>query len=93
MGKEIIEFLENKNIAILGLGKEGISTYNFIRKYLPNKHLTLIDKIDQKNNTLYQNDNNITFINGDNYLDNLDIYDVIIKTPGISLKDIDITIL
>lgn len=80
----IIEKLKNKNIAILGFGKEGKSTYKFIRKHLPDKHLTIIDK-----NNIEINDSNIDVVYGDNYLDNLSIYDLIIKTPGISFKDID----
>ena len=30
---ELIEFLKNKKILILGFGKEGKSTYKFIRKH------------------------------------------------------------
>ena len=80
----IINKLKDKKIAILGYGREGKSTYNFIRKYLPSKHLTIIDK-----NNIIIDDKNVDLVTGDNYLDNLDIYDLIIKSPGISLKDID----
>ena len=35
MYNNIIERFKDKNIAILGFGKEGKSTYNFLRKHLP----------------------------------------------------------
>ena len=83
MYKKIIEKLENKKIAILGFGREGKSTYNFIKKHIANPDITIIDKedidVDEKK------------IVGDNYLDNLSDFDLIIKSPGISLKDIDIS--
>ncbi len=83
MYKKIVEKLKNKKIAILGFGREGKSTYNFIKKYLDDVDITILDKenidIDEKK------------VIGDNYLDNLDIYDLIIKSPGISLKNIDIS--
>lgn len=82
--EKIIEKLKDKNIAILGFGREGKSTYNFIRKHLPDKHLTIIDKA---NITL--DEANITLVTGDDYLNDLGKYDLIIKSPGISLKDID----
>ena len=89
MYRRIIEKLENKNVAILGFGKEGISTYKFIRRHL-NQKLTIIDKNKKiKENEFLLNDNNIEFVVGDNYLDNLEKYDVIIKSAGVSLKDID----
>ena len=37
MYKKIVEKLKDKKIAILGFGKEGKSTYSFIRKYLTHK--------------------------------------------------------
>ena len=86
MINKIIDKLKNKNIAILGFGREGKSTYNFIRKYLGNIHLTIIDKKE-----IELDDSNVSIISGNNYLDELDKYDLIIKTPGISLKDIDIS--
>ncbi len=82
--EKIIEKLKDKNIAILGFGREGKSTYNFIRKHLPDKHLTIIDKAN-----ITIDEANITLVTGDNYLNDLGKYDLIIKSPGISLKDID----
>ena len=85
---KILNKLRNKNIAILGFGREGKSTYEFIRKHLGDIPLTIVDKKDYSNDELVVNDNNITFIFGDTYLDNLNQFDLIMKTPGISLKDI-----
>lgn len=93
MLKSLINILENKNIAIVGFGKEGKSTYNFIRRYLPNQKLTIIDgnKSLLENNKFLYEDNNLQFILGPNYLNNLGIYDLIIKSPGVKFKDIDIS--
>ena len=44
MYRKIIEYIENKNIAILGFGREGKSSYNLIRKYLPEKKITILDQ-------------------------------------------------
>lgn len=85
MYKKIIDELKDKNIAILGYGSEGESTYRFIRKYL-DIPLTIIDIQDIRGKI---HDDKVTIIFGDNYLDNLDRYDLVIKTPGISLIDID----
>ena len=83
MYKKIIEKLKNKKIAILGFGKEGKSTYRFIRKYL-DQQITILDQKDFE-----IEDDNIIKITGQDYLKNLEQYDLIIKSPGISLKDID----
>ncbi len=88
MLEKIIAKLENKNIAILGFGREGKSTYTFIRKHMGNIPLTIVDKKDYSDDELVKDDANLTFVSGDNYLDDLNKYDLIMKTPGISLKDI-----
>ena len=91
MYNKILEKLKNKNIAILGFGKEGKSTYNFIRRYL-DQTLTILDKNDiLKNNEYLKEDKNLKIITGDTYLNNLEQYDLIIKAPGIALLDIDLT--
>jgi len=92
MYKKILEKIENKNIAILGFGKEGISTYNFIRRHLPNQKITIVDKnTSLKENPLFNNDQNVFFEVGDTYLDSLENFDLIIKSPGVRLKDRDIS--
>ena len=93
MKNNIIETLKNKNIAILGFGKEGKSTYNYIRKYLPNQKITILDGNEAllENNLELKSDSNLEFVLGKNHLTNLDIYDFIIKAPGVVLKDIDIS--
>lgn len=86
--KKIENIFKNKKVAILGFGKEGISTYNFIQKYFPQTKLVIAD-IDEKIAEKYpdlQNNSNITLITGENYLSVLEISDLIIKSPGISLK-------
>ncbi len=80
MYNEMIEYLKDKKICILGFGREGQSTYNYLTKYNIS-NIMVHDKQPKDVEGVY----------GDNYLDGLDKYDVIIKTPGISLKDIDIS--
>lgn len=89
MISKILEILKNKNIAILGFGKEGVSTYEFLRKYLPFQKITIIDAKDVSDNPILQNDDNISYVSGENYLEGLEKYDLVIKSPGISLKDIN----
>ena len=36
---QLIDYIRDKKILILGFGREGKSTYNFIRKYLPDFEL------------------------------------------------------
>lgn len=89
MKDKIIAKLKDKKIAILGFGREGKTTYSFIRSYLKDQHLVIIDKVNMKEDPLLIEDKNVEVIYGETYLENLEIYDYVIKTPGISLKDID----
>lgn len=90
MLKELINYLENKNIDILGFGREGKTMYKFLRKYFPNKIITISDKNNfLENNEYLKKDKNLNYIIGDKYLENLEEFDLIIKSPGVSLKDID----
>ena len=86
---KLLEYLENKKILILGFGKEGISTYKFIRKHFPNKKIYIADKTNA-NEEMILKDKNIDINFGDNYLDNLKDFDIIMKTPGISFANINI---
>lgn len=90
---EIINSLKNKKIAILGFGIEGKSTYNFIRRYLKDIELTIhcSEEDEKEERKFLEKDSFVKFIIGKGYLDNLDKYDVILKAPGVSFKNIDIT--
>ena len=89
MIEEIINFIKNKNITILGFGLEGKSIYNFIRRYLKDKKIDIrVDKIEEKDRL---QDENVNYIVGEDYLSNLESYDIILKSPGISFKNIDIS--
>ena len=93
MIEKLIEFLKDKNIIILGFGMEGETTYDFIRNHLPTQKLTIADmnEVIIEDYPYLEQDKNLTLILGKNYLDNLEQYDIIIKTPGLSLKDVDIS--
>lgn len=93
MIEELIKYLTNKKILILGFGMEGISTYNFIRKYLKEQKIFIADKNEQflAKNSFIEKDLNVEIICGDKYLENLNSYDIIMKAPGISFANIDIT--
>lgn len=88
------ELIYNKNILILGFGKEGKTSYQFLRKHFPNQLFTIADRDLQllENNNFLKNEN-ISVKLGDDYLNDLVDFDLIIKTPGISLKDFDIKLL
>jgi len=78
--------LLNKKIVVLGFGKEGKSTYNYLRSIDSNMS---IDIMDQKYQNIKVDDPNVKVI--DTNYDDLKDYDLIFKTPGISFKDVDIT--
>ena len=93
MIEEIISFLKDKKIAILGFGLEGKSTYNFIRKYLPAIQIDVrCNEINTDEEREYlSKDDYLSFITGNKYLEEMEEYDIVMKTPGISFKNIDIS--
>lgn len=83
---KIIEYLKDKSILILGFGREGQSSYNYIKKYLPEKPVTIADR-----NSVSVDGENVEIISGDGYLDRVNDFDLVLKSPGISFKDVEIT--
>lgn len=91
MINNLIDYFRDKKVLILGFGREGQSTYNLIRKYLPEQQLYIADQKEdfQNNFDFLKSDNHVTFIGGENYLEGLEDYDVIMKSPGISFAHLD----
>ena len=89
MLNNLLRYLDDKKILILGFGKEGVSTYKFIRKHFPDKKIYISDK-KTTNEEIIKKDINVNINFGDNYLDNLKDFDIIMKSPGISFVNINI---
>lgn len=88
MIESIFRRLRGKRILIAGFGREGKSTLSFLQKFLPHAIVGIADKneyafhdVDKERYELFS---------GDDYLCAASEYDIVIKTPGISLKDVDI---
>jgi UDP-N-acetylmuramoylalanine--D-glutamate ligase len=84
----MIDFVKNKItgklLLILGFGREGESTYNFLTKHFSEINLTIADK--DETIPLKINDSKVRLITGENYLESINDFDIIFKTPGISLN-------
>ena len=85
----IVEFLKDKNILILGFGKQGKSTFNYIRKHFPDKKITIADKNEEIDKSFL--DENVNLKLGKDYLKDINVFDLIIKAPGVILKDENIS--
>ncbi len=86
---KMVEYLKNKKILILGFGKEGKSTYNYIRRKFQDKKICIVDQNEITDKEVLE-DKNVELIYGDNYLNKLENYDLIMKSPGISFAGMNI---
>jgi len=80
MKQDIIDYLANQRILILGYGREGKSALDFIRQNIPDTNFAVADQ-----NELHL-DGIKTFC-GANYLDAVRDYDIVIKSPGIPTRN------
>ncbi|OGJ37181.1 MAG: UDP-N-acetylmuramoylalanine--D-glutamate ligase [Candidatus Pacebacteria bacterium RIFOXYB1_FULL_39_46] len=83
-----LKHLTKQKIVILGLGAEGWSTYQFLRSHLPKLKLAIADQrsiaqLNSDQQTILQQDSQLTLLLGSNYLDKINKFDLIFKAPGI----------
>ena len=76
--------IEHKKIVIVGFGREGKSTFRYLRQLFPNIPLAVADQNEAID---LANDEYTTVITGKDYLSRLSNYDVIIKSPGVVIRD------
>ena len=75
----ILNRLRGKRILVLGFGREGRSTLRFLNKHMPEAAVAVADKNPMEG----------VKHSGNQYLEAMYDYDIVIKTPGISLKEFD----
>lgn len=91
-----LSILAHKKIIIVGGGREGLSTYKFLRTTFPDLLLTIADRnpalVDsQPWQSVFRDDAMLQHICGDHYLKSLSRFDVIFKTPGLPLDTPELT--
>lgn len=75
---DILTTLEKKSVLILGFGREGRDSLRFLRSKFPQKKIGIAD-IEKKE----VKDQNVDLYFGDQYLEAVKEYEVIIKSPGV----------
>lgn len=84
----ILSSLSEQSILILGLAREGISTYHFLRHHFPDKPLTLADErslevLDSDFVAQITTDRHLQILSGEKSHQSLDDFTLIFKSPGI----------
>jgi len=80
---QLLDFLGEKRIGLLGFGREGRSSYAFLRRHFPDRSLLIADKAPVE-----LDDPHVILLCGENYFDALYQCDILLKSPGVSLKGI-----
>ncbi len=84
-------FFGRQSICLLGFGREGKSTFGALRRYLPGNKIIIADVNDQTENNFqkeFDQKENVVFFCGKHYTSGLKEADLIIKSPGVSLKSL-----
>lgn len=87
--KELCTIIQKKKIGVIGMGREGLSTYKTIRALLPKHHIGIIDEqkfeefTEDIKNSLGK-DRNLSLYFGDESLKQLHQFQVVFRSPGVS---------
>lgn len=89
MDNSIRKRLEHPSVLLLGFGREGRSTYQLIRRWYPGKKIEIADANPEiTDDALLRDDPLVVCHTGRDYLESLDNKHLIIRSPGIPLKDL-----
>jgi UDP-N-acetylmuramoylalanine--D-glutamate ligase len=88
MSSSLLEQMPGRRVVLLGLGREGLSSYTFVRRRLPTLPLLLADRtpaaeLPAATQRLVQHDPHARLLAGENYLAALDDAEIIFRSPGI----------
>ncbi len=83
--------LGRARVLILGLGREGIETYRFVRGEFPANTIGVADRLPIERlapemRRAIQADPNVVAHLGEDYLTSLADYDVVVRSPGVPLN-------
>jgi len=81
------KYTRKKKILILGFGREGQSTFRFIKKYFPGLTIGIADQNEALSKKVFIGVRDEHLFIGENYLAAIRDFEVIIKSPGIKLTD------
>jgi UDP-N-acetylmuramoylalanine--D-glutamate ligase len=86
--KALLErYLKRGKVLLLGFGREGQSTYRYLRHHFPGLPLAIADQNENPDLIVAAGDKNLTLQLGKNYLDSIADYQILIKSPGVQLRD------
>lgn len=90
-----LEKLKDKKILVLGFAREGIDNFLFLRKIFPKKIIGIGDRkelkeLNKKARKIIKKDKKIRVHLGKNYLQDIQKYDIILKSPGIPWKTVSL---
>ncbi len=78
--------IADKTVVLLGFGREGQSSYAVIRQIFPDKLINIADANKAiAENPILKDDPNIYLLTGPDYLDQLNTFDLLFRSPGIPL--------
>ena len=85
----IVGWLEERDVLILGLGREGMSSYAFLRHRFPDKWIGLADQrdfsqLEQRTQLVVEADGRVQLYLGEDYLRCVSEYGVVFRSPGIA---------
>lgn len=84
--------LEGKRVLILGFGKEGQSSFRLLQQIIPELYLGISDmSLIVENNDLLVDIDKERLHFGSDYLNAISNYDLLIKSPGVSVSHTDIS--